>query len=115
MPFGLKIAPSEFQRILNEIFNPYSKFAIVYINDVLILSQSIDQHFKHINIFVGIIKRNDLTVSKTKIDLFQTKIRFLGHMFHQGTITLIKRSIEFADKFQIKLLTKINYRGFWDA
>jgi hypothetical protein len=31
MPFGFKNAPSEFQRIMNDIFNAYSKFCIVYI------------------------------------------------------------------------------------
>ena len=38
MPFGLKNAPLEFQKIMNDIFNPYSKFSIVYIDDVLIFS-----------------------------------------------------------------------------
>ena len=36
MPFGLKNAPSEFQNIMNEIFNPFSSHAIMYINGVLI-------------------------------------------------------------------------------
>ena len=36
MPFGLKNAPSEFQNIMNDIFNDYTKFSIVYIDDVLI-------------------------------------------------------------------------------
>ncbi|BBH05339.1 Leucine-rich repeat protein kinase family protein [Prunus dulcis] len=48
MPFGLKNAPSEFQNIMNEIFNAYSHFSIVYIDDVLIYSQSIEQHWKHL-------------------------------------------------------------------
>ena len=46
MPFGLKNVPSEFQRIMNDIFNPYFEFCIVYIDDVLIFSNSIEQHFK---------------------------------------------------------------------
>nr|KYP43052.1 polyprotein [Cajanus cajan] len=62
MPFGLKNAPSEFQKIMNDIFNPYTSFAIVYIDDVLIFSQSIDQHFKHVNIFVKIITQNGFAV-----------------------------------------------------
>ena len=54
MPFGLKNAPSEFQKIMNEIFNQYSHFSIVYIDDVLIYSKSIDEHWKHLNIcFLG--------------------------------------------------------------
>jgi len=59
---------------MNEIFNPYSKFVIVYIDDVLIFSQTIDQHFKHLYTFINIIKQNGLVVSQTKINLFQTKI-----------------------------------------
>ena len=44
MPFGLKNAPSEFQNIMND----YTKFSIVYIDDVLIFSNSIDEHFQHL-------------------------------------------------------------------
>ncbi|BBG93113.1 LRR and NB-ARC domains-containing disease resistance protein [Prunus dulcis] len=51
MPFGLKNAPSEFQNIMNEIFNTYSHFSIVYIDDVLIFSESIEQHWKHLHTF----------------------------------------------------------------
>ena len=40
IPFGLKNAPSEFQNIMNDIFNTYTKFSIVYIDDVLIFSNS---------------------------------------------------------------------------
>ena len=56
MPFGLKNAPSEFQSIMNDIFNPYTEFSIVYIDDVLIYSDNIDQHWKHLNIFFQVAK-----------------------------------------------------------
>lgn len=74
MSFGLKNAPSEIQKMMNEIFNSYSKFLIVYVDDVLIYSSIIDQHFKHIKTFVNVIKQNGLSVSKTKISPFQTKM-----------------------------------------
>ena len=51
MPFGLKNAPSEFQNIMNSIFNDYTRFSIVYIDDVLIFSNSIEEHFQHLNFF----------------------------------------------------------------
>ena len=55
---------------MNEIFNNYENFIIVYINDVLIFSENIDQHFKHINIFINIIKKNGLAMPPSKISLF---------------------------------------------
>ena len=112
MPFGLKNAPSEFQKIMNDIFNSYSNFTIVYIDDVLIFSQSIDQHFKHVNIFINIIQQNDFAVSKSKINIFQTKIRFLGHMIFQGKIIPINRAIKFVDRFPDQIIDKTQLQMF---
>ena len=93
MPFELKNAPSEFQRIMNDIFNPYFEFCIVYIDDVLIFSNSIEQHFKHLKTFLYVVKASGLVVSEKKISLFQTRVRFLGHYICQGTIVPIEISL----------------------
>ena len=69
MPFDMKNAPSKFQRIMNDIFNPYSNYIIVYIDDVT----NIDKHFKHIGHFINVVKRNGLVVALTKISLFKIK------------------------------------------
>ena len=106
MPFGLKNAPSEFHNIMNEIFNQSSNFIIICIDDVLVYSNSIERHWKHLNKLVQTVKSNGLSLSATKINMFQTKIRFLGHHIHQGTITPIQRSIEFADKFHDEIEDK---------
>ena len=106
MSFSLKNAPSEFQNIMNEIFNQSSNFIIICIDDVLVYSDSIERHWKHLNKLVQTVKSNGLSLSATKINMFQTKIRFLGHHIHQGTITPIQRSIEFADKFHDEIEDK---------
>ena len=106
MPFGLKNAPSEFQNMMNDILNPYSYFLIVYMDDVLVLSKSIKQHYKHLRTFFNVIKTNGLVVSQRKMKLFQTKVRFLGHDIYLGTITPISRSIEFANKFSDEIKDK---------
>ena len=80
-------------------FIPYSQFSIVYIDDILIFSNDIDQHFKHLKIFIQVVKQNGLVLSPTKINLFQTKIKFLGHYIQQGTIIPIERSSNFCGKF----------------
>ena len=90
IPFGLKNALSEFQHIINDILNDYFEFSIVYIDDVLIYSKKLDQHFKHLKTFFNVIKRNGLAVSAPKMKLFQTKIQFLGHDIFTSTIKPIQ-------------------------
>ena len=93
MPFGLKNAPSEFQNIMNNIFTSFTNFSIAYIDDVLIFSKTIDDHWKHLDIFFKVIKHNGFVVSATKINLFKDKIRFLCHNIYRGTLSPIDRAI----------------------
>ena len=112
MPFGLKNAHSEFQNMMNDIFNDYTKFSIVYIDDVLIFSNSIEEHFKHLRIFQKIVRENGLVISATKIKLFQTNIRFLGFDIYQGQIKPIHRAIEFANKSPDEIKDKTQLQRF---
>jgi hypothetical protein len=105
MPFGLKNAPTEFQNIMNDIFNPFIHFTIVYIDDVLIFSKSIEEYWKYLNAFLDSIKHSGLVVSAKKINLFQIKIRFLGFDIFEGKIRPIDRAIQFTDKF-LDVITK---------
>lgn len=87
-------------------------FTIVYIDDILVFSSSIYQHFKHLNIFIDIIKRDGLVVSLPKIKLIETKIRFMGFEIHLGIIKLIQRSIEFASNFPDEISDKTQLQRF---
>lgn len=97
---------------MNDIITPISEFVIVYIDDVLIYSKSLDPHFKHVNIFYDIIHKSRLVVSPTKIKLFQTEVRFLGHNIIQGTIKPINRSLEFSNKFPDEIKDKRQLQRF---
>ena len=97
---------------MNDIFNPYFEFCIVYIDDVLIFSNSIEQHFKHLKTFLYVVKASGLVVSEKKISLFQTRVKFLGHYICQGIIVPIERSLEFANRFLDKILDKTQLQRF---
>ena len=75
-------------------------------------SQSIDQHFKHLKTFYYATKKAGLALSSSKISLFQTRVRFLGHYISKGTITPIERSLTFTDKFPDKILDKTQLQRF---
>ena len=112
MSFGQKNAPSEFQNMMNEIFNDYTRFSIVHIDDVLIFSNSIEEHFKHLKFFQKIVRDNGLVISATKIKLFQTNIRFLGFDIYQGQIKPIQRAIDFTNKFSDEIKDKTQLQRF---
>ena len=97
MPFGFKNAPSELQNIMNDIFNSFSHFTIVYIDDVVVYYKSFDEHWKHLYSFLDTIKRNGLVVSAKKIKLFQTKICFLGYDISKEQIDPSDKAIQFAN------------------
>ena len=54
-------------------------------------SQNINQHFKHLNTLIKIIKKAGLVISAKKMVLFQTKIKFLGHEISNEEIIHIHR------------------------
>ena len=83
-----------------------TSFIIIYIDDVLIFYNSIYQQFKHLQIFKHIIEKNGLAVFTSKMVLFHTKIRFLGHDIYRCTIKPIMRSLAFADKFSDEIKDK---------
>ena len=56
--------------------------------------------------------KNGLVVSKSKISLFQNHVCFLSYYICQGTITPIKRSLTFANKFPNKILDKPQLQRF---
>jgi hypothetical protein len=49
MLFGLYNTPATFQTVINEALRPYlGKFVVIYLNDILIFSDSQEEHYDYL-------------------------------------------------------------------
>ncbi|GBG77653.1 hypothetical protein CBR_g24101 [Chara braunii] len=80
MPFGLCNAPGTFQHAMNMIFHDYlDKFIVVYLDDILIFSRTVEEHAEHFKIVLGLLRQHQYKVNLDKCEFGRTKILYLGH------------------------------------
>ena len=81
MPMGLTNAPATFQHFMNDIFQDISDlFVVVYLDDILVFSESIELHPGHVWHVLSRLRENNLHV-KPERSLFHThSIEFLRFM-----------------------------------
>jgi hypothetical protein len=94
--------PTKFQRVMDNTLKQYFDWLTVYIDDILVFSNFIEQHFKHLIIFLQAIKNDGLFVSKKKMELFKNTIKFLAN----GHLTLQQHGVKFAENFRNKIVDK---------
>ncbi len=92
--FGLTNAPSTFQRLMNSIFAPLSKFVLVYLDDVLIFSQSPEEHVAHLKQVLGLLRQHKLYAKLSKCEFNKPELRFLGHVIGREGISVDPSKID---------------------
>jgi RNase H-like domain found in reverse transcriptase/Reverse transcriptase (RNA-dependent DNA polymerase)/Integrase zinc binding domain/Chromo (CHRromatin Organisation MOdifier) domain/Retroviral aspartyl protease/Zinc knuckle len=80
MPQGLCNAVATFQRYMNWVLRKYvGRFCAVYIDDIAIWSDSIEEHEEHVRLILEALREAGICASKKKSVLFADEIHFLGH------------------------------------
>ena len=95
MPFGLTNAPAVFQRLMNEIFQKHLDiFVVVYLDDILIYSESLEQHVEHVKIVLQILRENKLYCEYSKCIFHTTETEFLGYVISTAGLKMAQSKVE---------------------
>ena len=95
MPFGLTNAPATFQTAMNALFYDWlDDFVIVYLDDILIYSESLEQHHEHVNRVLQRLSDNKWYCKLKKCDFASRHVEYLGHIISNGTIAIDKSKLK---------------------
>ncbi|KAJ9544262.1 hypothetical protein OSB04_023969 [Centaurea solstitialis] len=101
MPFGLTNAPAVFMDLMNRVCRPYlDKFVIVFIDDILIYSQSKEDHEQHLRLVLELLKAEKLYAKFSKCEFWIREVHFLGHVVNEEGIHVDPAKIEAVKKWE---------------
>ncbi|KAJ7963973.1 Retrotransposon protein, putative, Ty3-gypsy subclass [Quillaja saponaria] len=87
--YQLTNAPVTFCTLMNQVFRWYlDKFVVVYLDDIMIYSSTLEDHKKHLQLVFNGLRDNQLFVKREKCSFAQKRIKFLGHIIEQGRVRM---------------------------
>ncbi|KAK9100739.1 hypothetical protein Scep_024169 [Stephania cephalantha] len=89
MPFGLTNAPATFCNLMNDVLKEFiDRFVVVYLDDIVIYSQNLQDHVDHLRKVLTTLRANHLYVKKEKCEFAAQTISFLSHVVGQGQLQM---------------------------
>ena len=95
MTFGFTNAPATFQRLMNEIFETSEHtFVVVYLDDILIFSNTWEEHLEHVRWALQKLRENSLFAKAKKCEWGKQEIEYLGHVIRPGQVLMDPKKIQ---------------------
>jgi hypothetical protein len=108
--FGLTNAPAYFMNMMNKVFmDELDKCVVVFIDDILVYSQTAEEHEEHLRIVLGKLRQHQLYAKFSKCEFWMEEVAFLGHVLSAKGVAVDPSKIEAVPKWQSpKSVTEIH-------
>jgi hypothetical protein len=94
MSFGLTNAPAFFMNLMNSVFMDYlNKFVVVFIDDILIYSQSEEEHVGHLRMVLQRLREHQLYAKLSKCEFWIDEVLFLGHIINKEGLVVDPKKV----------------------
>jgi hypothetical protein len=95
MPMGLSQAPSTFMRVMHYVLQKYIGICVVvYFDDILVFSQSLDDHVKHLSNVLQVLRDERLYANMDKCTFGVDKLVFLGFVVSSKGVEVDESKID---------------------
>jgi len=89
MPFRLTNAPAAFQCFMNDVFSDLLDVCVVvYLDDILIYSDDITQHRKHVKEVLKRLRKAGLYAKAEKCEFHSDSVEYLGYVLSPSGLTM---------------------------
>jgi hypothetical protein len=110
--FGLTNAPAYFMNLMNKVFmEELDRFVVVFIDDILIYSETAEEHEEHLRIVLDRLRQQKLYAKFIKCEFWMEKVMFLGHVLSAEGIAVDLSKVESVTKWE-QALNMTNVRSF---
>jgi transposase InsO family protein len=100
MPYGLKTAPATFITLMNKVLEGIiDDFCWVYLDDIIVVSDSFDEHLDHLNKVFQRLSSAGLVVNSRKCSFGVTQIKFLGHQVSEKGLEKDSEATDFIQMY----------------
>ncbi|CDO74260.1 hypothetical protein BN946_scf184642.g5 [Trametes cinnabarina] len=108
MFFGLCNAPATFQAMMNDIFRDFlaEGWMIIYMDDILLFSDNLDDMHKHTTQVLQRLQENDLYLKGEKCEFDKQEVEFLGAIIRPGEIAMDPIKLEGLKEWQTPTTVK---------
>ena len=97
MPFGLSASPSSYNQVMAQVLRGTSDFSFHYFDDVVIFSDTFDQHLQHLDEVIDRFAKAGFKLKMSKCHFAQTKdipLEWLGSVIKDGHVFPDKAKVE---------------------
>jgi hypothetical protein len=95
MSFGLTNALAYFMNLRNKVFmDELDKFVVVFIDDILIYSKSMQEHEQHLRVVLEKLRAHRLYAKFSKCEFWLERVAFLGHILTAEGVAVDPEKVE---------------------